>query len=142
MMAGFVAIATPAFGMTLFAVAARSPSAVRLTLAVSFVFGGAGTTAAIVFGPFVLVAFGKESAVEASIALIVLTLVTLPGVGLPFLLECRLGSSSLLLPRHGQETYVPQRTLPGSATDFEGNRFRFHNRDRTHSFLPGGRRDS
>jgi hypothetical protein len=52
MVAGFIAVAAPALGLTLYAVGSRSPArlanSIRLTLALSFLITGLGCLAAIV----------------------------------------------------------------------------------------------
>lgn len=84
MMAGFVAVATPALGITLFAVGARSKTGLahstRLTLVVSFLLAGAGSLAAIVLGRTLLATFGRAYADQGADALVFLTLATLPGI--------------------------------------------------------------
>ena len=84
MMAGFVSVAAPALGITLYAVASRSPSglphAMRLTLVLSFLITGAGCVAAVVAGRSLLSMFGSGYAAAGTAPLIVLTLATLPGI--------------------------------------------------------------
>jgi len=84
MMAGFVSVAAPALGITLYAVGSRSPSglphSIRLTLALSFLITGTGCLGAILCGRFLLSTFGGAYASEGSLPLIILTLAMLPGI--------------------------------------------------------------
>ena len=84
MIAGFVSIAAPALGITLYAVGSRSPSglsqAMRLTLALSFLITGAGCVVVLVAGHALLSTFGPGYATEGTAPLILLTLATLPGI--------------------------------------------------------------
>jgi O-antigen/teichoic acid export membrane protein len=84
MMAGFAAIATPSLGITLYAVASRSPTrlghSMRLTLVLSLLVACAAGITIIVAGSTLLGIFGAAYASEASSALIFLALATLPGI--------------------------------------------------------------
>jgi O-antigen/teichoic acid export membrane protein len=82
MIAGFVSVAAPALGITLYAVGSRSPArllhAMRMTLALSFLITGAGCLVAIMAGGALLGTFGPGYASEGTKPLIVLALATLP----------------------------------------------------------------
>jgi O-antigen/teichoic acid export membrane protein len=84
MVAGFIAVAAPALGLTLYAVGSRSPAglanSIRLTLALSFLITGLGCLAAIVGGRLLLSTFGAAYATEGTSPLIILALAMLPGI--------------------------------------------------------------
>jgi len=84
MIAGFVSLAGASLGINLYATSSRSPArlahSMRLTLGLSALIAGGAVIAVLLAGSALLGIFGPSYASEASVALIFLTLSTLPGI--------------------------------------------------------------